>query len=65
MKKIRTIGIMAIVAISLLLCTVVTIRWSELGCDIGSLIAGYAYYTSVTCVLGAMIIERIEKLLKH
>lgn len=65
MKKIRIIGIVAIATISLLLCTVVTIRWSELGCDIGSLIAGYAYYTSVTCVLGVMVIERVEKLLKH
>lgn len=65
MKKIRTIGIMAIVAISLLLCTVVTIKWSELGCDIGSLIAGCTYYTSATCVLGAMVIEKVEKLLKH
>lgn len=65
MKKIRIIGIMAIVAISLLLCTVVTIKWSELGCDIGSLIAGCVYYTSATCVLGAVVVEKVEKLLKH
>ena len=56
---------MAIIAISLLLCTTVTIKWSELGCNIGLLIAGCAYYTSVTCVLGAMVIEKVEKLLKH
>lgn len=66
MKKIRTIGIMAIVAISLLLCTGVVKVWSETGCSIESLITGCVWHVSCTCALGAVVLERIErKFLKH
>lgn len=66
MKKIRIIGIVAIIAISLLLCTGVIKVWNETGCSVESLITGCIYHTSATCALGAMVIERIErKFSKH
>lgn len=66
MKKIRTIGIVVIVAISLLLCIGVIKVWSETGCSVESLITGCVWHVSCTCALGAVILERIErKFLKH
>ena len=66
MKKIRTIGIMAIVAISLLLCTGVVKVWNETGCSIESLITGCVWHVSCTCALGTVVLERIErKFSKH
>lgn len=66
MKKIRTIGIMAIVAISLLLCTGVVKVWNDTGCSVESLITGCVWHVSCTCALGAVVLERIErKFSKH